>query len=207
MPTLSVYNGNKDKVGEIEVNEKVFSVPVRVGLIHEVIRWQLAKRRKGTACTKTRSEVSGSGRKPFRQKGTGRARAGSNTSPLWKRGGTVFGPKPRDYSYSLPKKVRRLGLRMALSAKVEENRLWVIRDFGLDAIRTRDMAGLLKRFGVEKALIITDARDEVIERSSRNIPYVKVLSKEGLNVYDLIRHSDVIIQETAIENIEKRLLP
>ncbi|OCC15049.1 LSU ribosomal protein L4p (L1e) [Dissulfuribacter thermophilus] len=205
MPTLDVYNSNKEKVGQIEVSDTVFGVEVKSGLIQEVVRWQMARRRQGTACTKNRSEVSGSGRKPFRQKGTGRARAGSNTSPLWKRGGTVFGPKPRDYSYSLPKKVRKLGLRMALSGKVKDSKLWVLRDFGLEQIKTKEVVSILKRFGIEKAVIITSGSDEKLEKSARNIPYVKVLRHEGLNVYDLVRYSDVLIHEPAMELIEKRL--
>ncbi len=207
MPTLDVYNKNKEKVGQIEVSDTIFGVEVKRGLIQEVVRWQMARRRQGTACTKTRSEVSGSGRKPFRQKGTGRARAGSNTSPLWKRGGTVFGPKPRDYSYSLPKKVRKLGLRMALSGKVRDSKLWVVRDFGLEQIKTKEVISILKRFGIEKAVIITAGSDMKLEKSARNIPYVKVLRHEGINVYDLVRYSDVLIHEPAMKLIEKRLQP
>lgn len=205
MPTLQVFDANKEKVGEIELSDSVFGVRVKPGIIQEVVRWQMAKRRQGTACTKTRAEVSGTGRKPFRQKGTGRARAGSNTSPLWKRGGTVFGPKPRDYSYTLPKKVRKLGLKMALSSKVNESRLWVIKDFGVDEIKTRKVKALLDRFGVEKAVLVTAEPDTLLEKSARNIPYVKVLRQEGLNVYDIIRHNDLLIHENAVTLLEKRL--
>ena len=206
MPTLAVYNANKEKVGEIELNDTVFAVPVKQGLIQEVIRWQMAKRRQGTACTKTRSEVSGTGRKPFRQKGTGRARAGSNTSPLWRRGGTVFGPKPRDYSYSLPKKVRKLGLKMALSNKVQESHFWVVNDFGIEEMKTKKVKELLDRFGLEKAVFITSQKDPVLERAARNIPYVKVLRQEGVNVYDVLRYDDVLIHESAVTLLEKRLM-
>ena len=205
MATLEVYNANKEKVGEIQVSDSVFGVPVKVGVIQEVIRWQMAKRRQGTACTKTRSEVSGTGKKPFRQKGTGRARAGSNKSPLWRRGGTVFGPKPRDYSYPLPKKVRRLGLKMALSDKASDARVWVLRDFGISTIKTKEMAKLLSRFGLKKPLIVVGEPDEVLERSCRNIPYVKVMMPKGLNVYDIVRHEDVVIHEKAVAQIEERL--
>ena len=206
MPTLAIYNANKEQVGEIELNDAVFGVKVKPGIIQEVIRWQMAKRRQGTACTKTRAEVSGTGRKPFRQKGTGRARAGSNTSPLWKRGGTVFGPRPRDYSYSLPKKVRKLGLKMALTSKVADSKLWVIKDFEINEMKTKKVKELLDRFGVEKVVLVTAESDSTLERSARNIPYVKVLRQEGLNVYDVIRHDDVFIQESAVELLEKRLL-
>ena len=207
MPALAIYNANREKIGEIQLSDAIFGVKVKPGIIQEVIRWQLAKRRQGTACTKTRAEVSGTGRKPFRQKGTGRARAGSNTSPLWKRGGTVFGPRPRDYSYSLPKKMRKLGLKMALSSKVADSRLWVINDFEIEEIKTRKVKELLDRFGVEKVIFVTAESNPVLERSARNIPYVKVLRQEGLNVYDVIRHEDVFIHESAVELLEKRLLP
>ena len=206
MPALAIYNANREKIGEIQLSDAIFGVKVKPGIIQEVIRWQLAKRRQGTACTKTRAEVSGSGRRPFRQKGTGRARAGSNTSPLWKRGATVFGPRPRDYSYSLPKKVRKLGLKMALSSKVADSRLWVIKDFEIEEIKTRKVKELLDRFGVEKVIFVTAEANPVLERSARNIPYVKVLRQEGLNVYDVIRHEDMFIHESAVELLEKRLL-
>ena len=206
MAALAIYNANREKIGEIQLSDAIFGVKVKPGIIQEVIRWQLAKRRQGTACTKTRAEVSGSGRKPFRQKGTGRARAGSNTSPLWKRGATVFGPRPRDYSYSLPKKVRKLGLKMALSSKVADSRLWVIKDFEIEEIKTRKVKELLDRFGVEKVIFVTAEANPVLERSARNIPYVKVLRQEGLNVYDVIRHEDMFIHESAVELLEKRLL-
>ena len=206
MTTLAVYNANKEKVGEIDLNDSVFAVPVKAGLIQEVIRWQMANRRQGTACTKTRAEVSGTGRKPFRQKGTGRARAGSNTSPLWRRGGTVFGPKPRDYSYNLPKKVRKLGLKMALSSKVQGAHFWVVNDFGVDEMKTKKVKELLDRFGVEKVVFITAQKDPVLEKASSNIPYVKVLRHEGVNVYDIIRYDDVMIDESAVTLLEKRLM-
>ncbi len=207
MATLPIYDPQKQKVGEIDVSDDVFGIAPKTGVIHEVVVWQRAKRRAGTACTKTRSEVSGGGRKPWRQKGTGRARAGSNTSPLWKRGGTVFGPKPRSYSYTLPKKVRKLGLRMVLSDKAMSDRLFVLKEFGLQEIKTKDMAALLNRFGAKKAVIAVKDRDRVLELSARNIPNVKVLPQEGLNVYDLLKHEFLFIHEPAVEAIEERLKP
>ncbi len=205
MATLAVYNAQREKVDEVLVSDAVFSVTPKEGILHEVVRWQMAKRRSGNACTKTRAEVSGGGKKPFRQKGTGNARVGSNTSPIGRRGGVAFGPKPRDYSYTLPKKVRRLALKMALTTKREGGHLLVIRDFGLDRIKTRDMKALLDRFDVKKALIVIDTPDQVLELSARNIPYVKILSQRGLNVYDLLRYEHVILHEPAVGLIEERL--
>ncbi len=206
MATLPVYNAQKEKVGEIAVKDEVFGVSPKVGILHEVVQWQLARRRAGTASTKRRSEVSGGGRKPWRQKGTGHARAGSNTSPLWRRGGSVFGPKPRSYSYPLPKKVRKLGVRMALSDRVQSDKVYVVRDFGLQEIKTKRVAELLGRFDVNKVLFVTKERDRVLELSARNIPYVTVLPQAGLNVYDILRHDYLILQEDAISPLEERLL-
>jgi len=207
MATLTVYDANKEKVGEITVDETVFGVSPKEGLLHEVITWQLAKKRAGNASTKRRSEVSGGGKKPWRQKGTGHARSGSKTSPLWHRGGSVFGPKPRSYQYTLPKKVRKLALRMALTSKIQADRCFVIRDFGLKDIKTKDMAALLQRFEVDKAVIVTDASDPVLELSSRNIPHVKVLPHQGLNVYDLLKYEYLLIKEPAVSIVQERLQP
>jgi large subunit ribosomal protein L4 len=207
MTTLAVYNAQREKVGELTVSDTVFGVAPKEGVLHQVVKWQLAKKRAGNACVKTRGEVSGSGKKPYRQKGTGRARAGSNTSPVWKRGGSVFGPKPRDYSHSLPKKVRSLALRMAFSTKIEGDKILVLRDFGLEQIKTKDMKGLLDRFAVKKAVIVTDMPDQTLELSSRNIPNVKVLPLKGINVYDLLKYEHVIIKEHAVGLIEERLRP
>ena len=206
MATLPVYNAQKEKVGEIAVKDEVFGVEPKVGVLHEVVQWQMAKRRAGTASTKRRSEVSGGGRKPWRQKGTGHARAGSNTSPLWKRGGSVFGPKPRSYFYPLPKKVRKLGVRMALSDRVKSDKVYVLRDFGLDGIKTKKVAELMGRFEVSKVLFVTKERNEVLELSARNIPYVTVLPQAGLNVYDILRHDYLILEEEAVSQLEERLL-
>jgi len=204
MAILAVYNSQMEKVGEREVRDEVFGLPVRKHVLYEVVKWQLAKRRAGTASTKNRSEVRGGGKKPWRQKGTGRARAGSNTSPLWRRGGTVFGPTPRDYSYTLPKKVRNLALRMALSAKNTDGNLVIVRDFGLEGVKTKDFASFLNRFGVRKAVIVTEAPDRVLCLSSRNIPHITLFAGEGLNVYDILRHTHLIIKESALESIEQR---
>ncbi len=205
MATLAVYNSKKEKIGDLDVADSVFGVEPKVGLLHEVVKWQMAKRRAGTASTKTRSEVRGGGRKPWRQKGTGRARVGSIRSPLWRKGGIVFGPKPRSYSYNLPKKVRKLALKMALSDKLASKRLYVLREFGLEEIKTKKMVELLDLFEVEKAVIVTSDRDRTVELSARNIPGVKVLTQGGLNVYDLLKHEYLIIHEPAVEAMEERL--
>ncbi len=205
MATLAVYNANKEKVGDVSLPDDIFGVEPKIGLLQEIVRWQLAKRRAGNANTKTRAEVRGGGKKPWRQKGTGHARVGSTRNPVWRHGGVAHGPKPKDWSYTLPKKVRRLGLKMALSDKVASERCLVLRDFGLDEIKTRKMAGLLKTFGVQKAVILLGREDSNLELSVRNIPGIKVLKTEGLNVYDLIKHEYLMIHEPALEQIQERL--
>ncbi len=207
MATLQVYNANKEKVGELSLSDEVFGVEPREGILHEVVRWQQAKKRAGNACTKTRAEVSGGGRKPWRQKGTGRARVGSSRNPVWRHGGTAFGPKPRDYSYTLPKKVRRLGLRMALSSKAMSNRLFVINDYGIDEIKTKNMQALLDRFGVRSAVLVAGREATAVRLSARNIPFVSVLPQAALNVYDLLKHDFLIIPESDITTLEERLKP
>ncbi len=205
MATLAVYSSQKEKVGDVEVSDAVFGVEPKIGLLHEVVKWQLAKRRSGTASTKTRAEVSGGGRKPWRQKGTGRARVGSIRSPLWRHGGVAHGPKPRDYSYSLPKKVRRLALKMVLSDKVASERIYVLNDFGIDEIKTKRMADLLRLFGCPKAVVVTLDKDEKLALSARNIPGVKVLAEKGVNVYDLLKYEYLLIEEKAVQALDERL--
>lgn len=205
MPTLDVYSAQRDKVGQIDLSEAVFAAEVKSYLLHEVVVWQLACRRSGTAKTKTRGEVRGGGRKPWRQKGTGRARAGSRRSPLWRGGGTIFGPQPRDYSYTVPKKVKRSALRMALSDKLNEQKLVVLRGFDLEGIKTRDFIEVLNRFEIKQTLVVTSSTDEVLEKSARNVPGVKVLRAEGLNVYDILRYDNLILMESAVSNIEEAL--
>jgi len=205
MPQIDVYSAENDKVGSLELSETVFGAELKPHLLHEVVVWQLAKRRKGTASTKTRSELRGGGRKPWRQKGTGRARVGSRRSPLWRGGGTVFGPKPRDYSYTLPKKVKKAALRVALSDKLREEKLTVMTDFGLQAIKTKDFASVLDRFDTDNALVVIPEADEIMEKSSRNLPKVKVLRAEGLNVYDILKHDRLVLLENAVGKIEEAL--
>ena len=207
MAQIDLYNLSREKVGEVELRDEVFNGPVKPHLFYEVVKWQLARRRRGTASTKTRAEVSGGGRKPWRQKGLGRARAGSIRSPLWRGGGVVFGPKPRDYSYPLPKKVRRAALRSALSLRYKEGKLTVLDGFDLGQIKTKLFVEAMEKLGLkgEKVLIVTDGKDEVLERSARNVPWAKVLRCEGLNVYDVLNYRHLLILRSALPKIEERL--
>lgn len=205
MPRVDVWDVNKNKVGEIELSDRVFACPVKAHLLHDVVRMQLANRRRGTASTKTRGEVSGGGRKPWRQKGTGRARAGSNTSPLWKRGGVVFGPKPRDYSFSLPKKVKKAALCSALSLKLGQDKLMILKEIALTGIKTKEMVRVLANLKVGNGLLVIPDGEEKIEKSSRNVAGFKVLRACGLNVYDLLRFEKVLILEEAVARIEGAL--
>lgn len=202
MPRVDVWDVKKNKVGEMELSAHVFAAEVKPHLMHEVVRRQLASRRSGTAATKTRGEVSGGGRKPWRQKGTGRARAGSNTSPLWKRGGAVFGPQPRDYHLKVPKKVKKAALRCALTYKLGQDKLMVIKEIPLERIKTKALAEMLESLGVTNGLMVIADRDEWIEKSARNIPGFKVLPWAGINVYDLLRYEKILILEGAVPRIE-----
>lgn len=205
MAVTDVYNINKEKVGEHDLNDKIFGVKVDKHLLHDVVRMQLAKRRQGNACTKTRAQVRGSNAKPWRQKGTGRARAGSRRSPVWRGGGAAFGPKPRDYSYKIPKKVRKTGLKMALSARFSEDNLLVLDDFQLDEIKTKSFKSVMNRLEISNALILIPEGDEKLEKSSRNIPQFRVMSLAGMNVYDILLHKKIIILQTCLGQIEVRL--
>lgn len=206
MAVTDLYNTKKEKVGEVDLNDDLFAVEVKPYILHDVVKMQLANRRAGTACTKTRVEVSGSSAKPFRQKGTGRARAGNRRSPLWRGGGVVFGPKPRSYAYKLPKKVRRLGLKMALSTRFAEENMVVLDQFQLDEIKTKKFISVMKDLGVDNALIVIPAGDDKLEKSARNVPGFKVLPTMGVNVYDILHYRNLIILQSTIEQLEKRLL-
>lgn len=205
MPTVAVYDIEKNRVGEIELSEAVFGVEVNENAIYEIVKMQLANRRSGTAATKERSYVSGGGRKPWRQKGTGRARAGSIRSPLWRGGGTVFGPRVRDYAYKVPKKVRKLALKSALTLKLRNDRIIVLQDFPLSEIKTKRVKEVLDRFALGKVLIVIDQPNRVLELSSRNIKDVKTIRAEGLNVFDLLKYEHVILLEPTIKSIEGAL--
>lgn len=206
MSTASVLNIKNEKVGEIELNKNVFDLFVKEHLLHDVVKMQLAGRRAGTACTKTRIEVSGGGKKPWRQKGTGRARSGSNTSPVWRGGGVSFGPKPRDFSIKLNRKVKKQALAMAMSARNQEGNLIVLDDFTLDAIKTKEFVKVMKVLDIENGLIITEKLDDNVNRSSRNVQGFKVLSTAGVNVYDILLHKKLILVKPAIEGLERRVI-
>ncbi|MBI3079452.1 MAG: 50S ribosomal protein L4 [Deltaproteobacteria bacterium] len=207
MPVLDVLDITRAKVGQVEVSPGIFEAEVKRHLLHEVVRMQLASRRAGTHDTKTRAEVSGGGRKPWRQKGTGRARAGSIRSPLWRGGGIIFGPHPRDHGFSVPKKVRRAALRVALTQKLQEGRLLVVRDLRVPDGKTKGFVAVMRGLGVSNGLVVTAAPDTALERAARNVPRVKVLRAEGLNVYDVLRHEHLVLTEPSLEQIQGALEP
>jgi large subunit ribosomal protein L4 len=206
MAICDVLNTLAEKVGEIELDDALFNVEIKTGVLHEVVCMQRANRRSGNACTKTRGDVSGGGAKPWRQKGTGRARAGSRTSPVWRGGGTVFGPAPRDYSYNLPKKVKKLALKMALSARNQEGNLVVIDRFELPEIRTKNFIKVMNNFQFDDCLIITDEINENVNLSARNAVGFKVLPVAGLNVYDILKYSKLMLLQSSLATLEERLM-
>lgn len=206
MPKVAVYNIDHQQVGDIELNDNVFGVEVNGGLLHQAVVMQLASQRLGTHATKTRAFVRGGGRKPWKQKGTGRARSGSRRSPLWVGGGTVFGPHPRSYAFSMPRKQRRLAIKCALSDKVQEDSLFVLDALDFEAPKTKQVVKLLQTFEIDnKALIITAEEAENVERSSRNIPGVKAINTTGLNVYDILNHDKLFVTKDAVARIEEVL--
>jgi len=202
MTTLAVYDIKNQKLSDLELDDRIFNAEANPSLVYDVVRMHMASQRKGTAATKNRSLVRGGGAKPWRQKGTGRARAGSRRSPLWRGGGTIFGPMPRDYSFSLPKKVKRRALWTALSLKRQEGKLILLDNFPMDGIKTRQVLEVLERFQVEDALIVTDEKNLFLERSARNIPKVQVLRYNGLNVYDILNHEHLILLSPAVQKIQ-----
>jgi len=205
--SIPVMSQTREKVGEVAVPAALVAGPVREHLLHAVVRSQLAGRRAGTAATKTRGFVSGGGKKPWRQKGTGRARAGSTRSPLWAGGGTIFGPQPRDYAYRLPRSARRAALRAALSDRHAAGKLLVVDGLTLPEPKTKRMVECLRALGLEgsSVLVVLAGRDVAIERAARNLPHVKVLRASGLNVYDVLGHADLVITRAALEQIVGRL--
>jgi large subunit ribosomal protein L4 len=205
MPVIDVQNVKGKQISQVELADDVFSVPVKSSVLHEVVTMQLANRRSGTAAVKHRSDVRGSGRKLFRQKGTGRARRGDIKSPLLRGGGVVFGPDGRNYTKKVTKKVRKLALKMALSSKLVENELMVLDLFELGQIKTKEFVSVLNTLKLRNALIVTENQNEHLELSSRNVPDVKVLRSEGLNVYDILKYRTLVLLEPAVKNIEGRL--
>jgi large subunit ribosomal protein L4 len=208
MPKVAVYDITGAKTGEIELNDSVFGVEVNESVLHQAVVMQLASQRLGTASTKTRGLVRGGGRKPWKQKGTGRARAGSTRSPIWVGGGTTFGPQPRSYAFRMPRKQRRLAIKSALTAKLQDGELVVVDSIAFDAPKTKNVITMLSGFDAanKKSLIITGEVVENVEKSARNIPGVKAIpASSSLNVYDLLYHDKVFITKEAITRIEEVL--
>ncbi|MCL0071846.1 50S ribosomal protein L4 [Peptococcaceae bacterium] len=206
MPKVAVYNINGGQVGEIELNDAVWGIEPNKYVLHQAVVMQLASRRLGTHATKTRGMVRGGGRKPWRQKGTGRARHGSIRSPIWRGGGTVFGPHPRKYGFSLPKKARRLAMKSALSSRVKSNDILVLDSLDMSVPKTKEMVKILSNLNIDKkALIVTAEYNESVFKSARNIPYVTQLKADKLNVYDVLNHQKLIITKDAVAKIEEVL--
>ncbi|RFU70243.1 50S ribosomal protein L4 [Bacillus sp. V59.32b] len=206
MPKVTLFNQGGSQVGDIELNDSIFGIEPNNAVLFEAIVMQRASLRQGNHKVKNRSEVAGGGRKPWRQKGTGRARQGSIRSPQWRGGGTVFGPTPRSYSYKLPKKVRRLAIKSALSAKVQEESILVLESLSFETPKTKEFAAVLKGLSVDaKTLIVTDGLDEKVALSARNIPGVTVVEANGLNVLDVVSHNKLIMTKSAVEKVEEVL--
>jgi len=206
MAVADVFNIEKKKVAKLELNDAVFGAELNDAVIYDVIKMQMAARRSGTASTKTRHDVSGGGKKPWRQKGTGRARAGTTRSPIWRGGGIVFGPHPRDYSYSIPKKIRRKALICALSMKLKQDKMLILKDFPMGKISTREFKGVVDLFGLKKALFVLDKDNTNLQKSSRNIKNIKMIRSEGINVYDILNHEHLVLLEPSIKKLEGALL-
>jgi large subunit ribosomal protein L4 len=203
MPKVALYNMNAQQIGEIELSDAVFGVEINKEAMHQVVKMQLANKRQGTQSALTRAEVRGGGIKPWRQKGTGRARHGSIRSPQWTHGGIVFAPKPRDYSYTVPKKIKRLALKSALSSKVAGNEIIVLDELKLDAPKTKVIAEMLNKFDAKKTLIVVPESNEVIYKSVRNIEGAQVLPVNNLNVYDILKYEKLIITKDAAQKVEE----
>ena len=206
MTVVDIINCKAEKVSQVELEDDIFRIPVKPNVLHEVVTMQLANRRAGSASVKHRSDVKGSRKKLFRQKGTGRARRGDVKSPLLRGGGSVFGPDPRSYSYKVPKKVKRLALKMALSSKLKEDNIIVLDKFELDQIRTKEFLSVMDALNTKNALIITEKENKNLELSSRNIPDVKILKVDGMNVHDILKYKRLVLLEASIEPIKGRLL-
>jgi len=204
MPTTTIYDRTGKVVGSLELSDELFAAPVNAAVLHQVVTAQLAGRRTGTADTKTRGEVRGGGKKPYRQKGTGRARQGSTNAPHYRGGGTVFGPHPRSYEQRLPRKMKRLALRGALTAKFGDEAIKVIDAFGLEAIRTKDLAGVLRALDATgRVLVVAPARDQTLELSARNLPTVEVILADSLNVVDLLKADLILIEQPSLARMQE----
>ena len=204
MPKVNVYNMQGEIVEQIELSENIFGIEINEHVVYEVVKNQLANKRQGTQSTKTRGEVRGGGRKPWKQKGTGRARAGSTNSPVFVGGGIAFGPKPRSYSYKVPKKVRRLALKSVLTSKVQENEIIVIDHLDFNSPKTKDMVNLLAKLNADKkALIVMDEKNINVIKSSKNIPHVETALVNTMNVYDILKYNSFIITKDAVKKVEE----
>jgi large subunit ribosomal protein L4 len=206
MAVVDIYNIENKKVSQMELREDIFHVPVKGHVLHQVVVAQLSNRRSGSASTKSRSQVRGSGTKMWRQKGTGRARVGAASSPTRRGGGVAFGPHPRKYAHKVPKKLKKSALCMALTDKFQNERLVVVDAFDLSEVKTKRFVEVMKVFDASKALIVTEEKNENLEKSSRNVPWVKVMRHEGLNVYDILNHDHLFLVQSAIPKIEEALI-
>ncbi|MDD4692719.1 MAG: 50S ribosomal protein L4 [Eubacterium aggregans] len=203
MPKMDIIDIKGNVVGDVELSERVFGIEPNEPVVHQVVVAQLANKRQGTKSAKTRAEVRGGGRKPWRQKGTGRARAGTSRSPLWSGGGVIFAPKSRDYSQKVNKKVRNLAMRSVFSAKVQENELRIVDAFALEAPKTKEMAAVLEAINAPKALVVTAEMDEAVIRSANNIPKVATATVAELNVYDMLKYDILVLTKDALDKIEE----
>lgn len=204
MPKVAVYNMQGAQVGEIELNDSVFGIEPNEAVMYDFVKMQLANKRQGTSSTKTRAEVRGGGRKPWRQKGTGRARVGSTRNPIWTGGGIAFGPKPREYSYRLPKKVRRLAMKSALSSKMRDNKVIIVEGFDFEEPRTKLMVEALQALNAGKKTLVVTVDDDVnLMKSARNIPGVTSLTAEFINVYDILNHETLLMTRDAVTRVEE----
>ncbi|VYU15437.1 50S ribosomal protein L4 [Clostridium tertium] len=203
MPTVGLFNQEGKQVGDIQLNDNVFGVEVNTDAMHQVVVALLANKRQGTQSAKTRAEVRGGGIKPWRQKGTGRARQGSIRAPQWIKGGIVFAPKPRDYRVSVPKSMRRVAMKSALTSKVQDGQMVVVESLGFEAPKTKNMVEVLKAFEAKKTLIVTGESNEVLYKSARNIADVQIMPVNNINVYDLLKFEKLIITKDAVSKIEE----
>ena len=203
MATVSVYNMEGQEVGTIELNDSIFAANINEHLVHMAVVQQLANNRQGTQSAKTRAEVSGGGKKPWRQKGTGHARQGSTRSPQWTGGGVVFAPKPRDYSFKLNKKEKRAALKSVLTAKVNDKKFIVVDELKFDTIKTKNMVAVLKNLNANKALVVLNEKDETVIKSANNIPDVKTALTSTINVYDILKHDTMVVTKAAVATIEE----
>jgi large subunit ribosomal protein L4 len=206
MTVIDIYNLQAEKVSQMEISEDLFEKVVRKDILHQVVLSQLANKRSGNASTKTRADVNASGKKLYKQKGTGNARVGNEGAQHRRGGGVAFGPKPRTYSIKIHKKIKKSALRMALTDKLQSERLMVIEDFNLPEMKTKQFVEVMKKFNVNKALIVIEDRNEILEKSSKNVPWVKVVRHQGLNVYDILNHDHLFLVKSAVKKIEEALI-